>query len=209
MEYNDAISLIEQGKRVEAAQLLKSLIIKYPDWGLFYLEYAANCIYIECPENEISSYLMKAEELIYDNPRLYFYKGLFLEGSKPDEALKFYDKAIALRPSYTDAIIRASLIYIERGDVKSALSYYDSIPSEKRSSTLVLNIINLLIKKKDYARAEKELLGLVNNHPTNEIYLTRLLEFYKETGNKEKEQEISNKIKRLFSQKKKFMRPLK
>ncbi|MGB9599882.1 MAG: tetratricopeptide repeat protein [Myxococcota bacterium] len=208
-QYKEALTLIEQGKRMEARRLLKELTVKYTDWGLFYLEYAANCIYIECPEDEISENLIKAEGLLIDNPRFYFYKGLFLEGKKPDEALKLYDKAIALRPAYTDALIRACSIYADKGDFKSAISYYESIPVEMRSSTLILKIINLLSENKEYMRAEKEILGLVNNHPENELYLTKLREFYQKTGQKEKERKIADRIKRLFPNSKKYMRPLK
>jgi len=208
-EYNDAIALIEIGKRQDAAILLKRLISRYPDWGLFYLEYAANCIYLECPENEIFDYLNKAEKLLDENPRFYFYKGLSLEQKDQDESLRLYDRAISLRPTYVDALINACAIYIEKGDIKSAISYYDSIPMDKRNSIITLKIINLLIENKDFERAEKELLYLVKNHPSNELYLSRLLDFYNKTGDDKKSSTILNKLKKLSSQKKREMRPLK
>ncbi len=208
-EYIKAISLIETGRRSDASAVLKTLTDKYPEWGLFYLEYAANCIYLECPDDEIEKNLEKAQKLLVDNPRFYFYRGLFLEHKNTDEALKSYDKAISLKPDYTDVLIRACMLYAEKNDFKSAISYYDSVPADKRNSALVLKIINLLVQNKSYGRAEKELLWLVRNHPLNELYLRRLLELYDLTGNKDKAKEVLKRLQTLNPEKKKIMRPLK
>ncbi|MCX7958580.1 MAG: tetratricopeptide repeat protein [Deltaproteobacteria bacterium] len=207
--FHQAVMLIESGKRNEASVILKELTEKNPEWGLFHLEYAANCIYLECPSNEIEKHLDKAESLLGENPRFFFYKGLFLEHKSADEALKYYDKAISLRPGYTDALIRACSLYSEKGDLKSAISYYDSIPRQQRNSALVLKMVNLLVQNKDYLRAEKELLWLVCNHPANELYLKRLIEFYEIIGNSEKAKDTTRKLQNLAPAKKKVMRPLR
>lgn len=208
-EYSYALSLIEAGRRQDASKVLKELIKKQPDWGLVYLEYAANCIYIECPEEEIDVHLKKAKELLSESPRLYFYMGLFAEYKSKEEALRFYDKAISLRPDYIDALVRACALYADKNDIKSALAYYEVIPQNMRGSSLILKIAGLLIQNKEYTRAEKELLWLTSNHPTNEIYLNRLLDFYETIGNKDKVKEIMKRLKILNHEKKKIMRPLK
>ncbi|MCX7943383.1 MAG: tetratricopeptide repeat protein [Deltaproteobacteria bacterium] len=209
VEYQKAVSLIESGKRREAAVQLKELIRRYPDWGLFYLEYVANCIYIECPKDEIKNYLDKAESLIDNNPRLLFYKGLFLESENPDESLRLYDKAISLRPTYMEALIRACILYSDKGDYTSALSYYDAISEGNKNSALVLKIVDLLVKKGDFDRAEKELLWLVKNNPTNQLFLFKLHDFYNSRGDRDKAKVIMKKINNLSTHKKRIMRPLK
>jgi len=208
-EYKKALSLIESGNRAEAKNILKDLSQKNAEWGIIHLEYAINCIYLECTDNEIEEYLTKAEALLPENPRFYYFKGLFLEHLDKDAALRLYDKAISLRPSYTDVLIRACTLYAEKGDLKSAISYYDSIPNENKSSTLILRMIDLLIENKNYQRAEKELLTLTTLHPSNEIYLGRLKDFYIKTGNIPKANETTKKIEKLSPQKKKHMRPLR
>lgn len=208
-EYTEALKLIESGKRVEASELLKRCTEKYSDWGIFHLEYAINCIYIECKDEEIKRSLDIASKLLGDNPRLYFYKGLYMEGKDIDEALMFYDRAISLRPDYFDALIRACALYADKGDVRSAMAYYDSIPPEKRSSTLILKMVDLLIKEKDYLRAEKELLFLNNSHPDNVLYLTKMLEFYRLKGDGEGIMSVERRLNRLLHGKKRVMRPLR
>jgi tetratricopeptide (TPR) repeat protein len=208
-EYKEAQRLIELGRRAEAKNILKDLSNKNSQWGIVHLEYAINCIYLECPDKEIEEYLSKAEALLKDNPRLYYYRGLFMEHLNKETALKFYNKAISLRPSYTDALIRACSLYIEKGDYQSAISYYDSIPDTMKSSTLVLRMVDLLVEHKDYQRAEKELIALTKLHPDNEMYLTKLRDFYSLTGKNNRAKDVDRRINSLSPRKKRYMRPLR
>ncbi len=209
VEYTEALNQIDRGNREAAKNLLNQLIQKFSDNGFFYLEYAINCIYLECKDNEIEEAFLKAEKLIGESPRLYFYKGLYLEGKDKKEALKLYDKAISIRPGYSDAVMRACAMYAEMGDFVSAVSYYDAIPVVKRNSTLILRMVDFFIESKDYKRASEGLNELVRRQPQNEIYLEKLRDFYEKVGDIKNATEVLAKLKRLNPQKKKTMRPLR
>lgn len=208
-EYLEAMAHIEKGDRSRARELLQHLSIKYPDNGFFYLEYAINCIYLECADIEIEAAFSRAEPMINGSPRYYFYKGLFMEAKNKEEALRLYDKAISIRPGYLDALVRACTMYAEKGDFKSAVVYYDIIPLEQRNSSLILRMIDFFTANKDYKRAEEGLHELIRRQPQNELYLERLRDFYEKRGDIKKRDEVVLKIKGLSPVKKKSMRPLK
>lgn len=208
-EYLEAMAHIEKGNRGRARDLLQQLSIKYPDNGFFYLEYAINCIYLECADIEIEAAFNKAEPTVNESPRYYFYRGLFMEGKDKEEALRLYNKAISMRPGYLDALVRACTIYAEKGDFKSAIVYYDMIPLEQRSSSLILRMIDLFTANEDYKRAKEGLNELIRRQPRNELYLERLRDFYEKKGDIKKRDEVLLKIKGLSPVKKRSMRPLK
>lgn len=119
---------------------------------------------------EIVNLYKKAIKTDPENYVLWFQKGIFEQLNKQSsEAKSSYMKAIEFNKSYIPAYAKMALLYKQEKDLNTAIFYYDRAASFEsntaRKLQYKLEIIRILLKREEFAKAKVYLLEAVQLAP--------------------------------------------
>lgn len=206
----DALALETAGNDAGALAALERLALGQPRWELPRLE-AARLLLKAGSASELDraqAHLDAAQKEAPENPRVYFLRGMLLEerGTTFD-AIRAYEKAVGLRPSYDDARFRLAGLWARAGDFLKAEWHYRPLSKSKPEWVQVrLQLASVLEQQGRVPDAEKELLAARDAQPTNPGVLRTLAAFYERTGRPQ----LAAKVRaQLAAPEKRSMRALK
>lgn len=119
---------------------------------------------------EIVNMYKKAIKTDPENYVLWFQKGIFEQLNKqPSDAKSSYMKAIEFNKGYIPAYAKMALLYKQEKDLNTAIFYYDRAASFETNSArklqYKLEIIRILLKREEFAKAKVYLLEAVQIAP--------------------------------------------
>jgi len=129
-------------------------------------------IYDELGDRATSNkYLELALRYHSDNPRVHLIAGRHLiEEGRYDEAMKHLKIALSLNPSFLDALITITELYIIEKDYSSAVRYAKKIIAESRTHKLGWYLLGLAYRDMgDLNDAINTFLSLLSIHPEDEV----------------------------------------
>ncbi|RKG65795.1 hypothetical protein D7V80_22045 [Corallococcus sp. CA054B] len=181
----DALALETAGNDAGALVALERLITNQPRWELPRLEAARLLLKGgSAPELERArTHLDAALREAPDNPRVYFLQGQLLEEQGATfDAIRAYEKAVSLRPSYDDARFRLAGLWAQAGDwLKSELHYRPLSKSRPAWVQVRMQLASVLEKQGRTLDAEREFLAARDAQPDNPGVLRTLAAFYERT----------------------------
>jgi tetratricopeptide (TPR) repeat protein len=151
-----------------------------------------------------------ARSLAPENPRAHFLFGLVSEErGEEEEAVRAYEMALILRPSYEEPRFRLAGIYFARGDWALAEEHYRELAGEDpEPSSARLQWIAALERQGREAAAEQELIRIRRADPGSTAVARRLVALYERTGRPGLAQKILAELETPGANEKK-MRPLR
>ncbi|NOJ97354.1 hypothetical protein D7W82_29960 [Corallococcus sp. CA049B] len=181
----EALALETAGNDAGALVALERLITHQPRWELPRLEAARLLLKGgSAPELERArTHLDTALREAPDNPRVYFLQGQLLEEQGATfDAIRAYEKAVTLRPSYDDARFRLAGLWAQAGDwLKSELHYRPLSKSRPAWVQVRMQLAAVLEKQGRTLDAEREFLAARDAQPDNPGVLRTLAAFYERT----------------------------
>ncbi|MCY1047303.1 hypothetical protein OV208_38755 [Corallococcus sp. bb12-1] len=182
----DALSLETAGNDAGALAALEQLVLSQPRWELPRLEAARLLLKAgSAPElDRAQAHLDAAWREAPENPRVHFLRGQLLEErSAPFDAIRAYEKAVGLRPSYDDARFRLAGLWAQVGDWLKAELHYRPLSKSKPAWVQVrLQLAAVLEKQGRVLDAEREFLAARDAQPTSPGVLRTLAAFYDRTA---------------------------
>lgn len=118
-------------------------------------------------------YLLETERA---DPEIYFQLGVaFHEGSEPDSAIRYYEKAVAVDPGYTKAYVNMGVLYDDQGKSEQALQMFEEATRKNEEDILgFAHAAFIRFHIRDYSTAWKHLtraLEIDPDHPQPHFYL--------------------------------------
>ena len=181
----EALALEASGNDAGALVALERLITNQPRWELPRLEAARLLLKGgSAPELErAGTHLDAALREAPDNPRVYFLQGqLKEEQGATFDAIRAYERAVTLRPSYDDARFRLAGLWAQAGDwLKAELHYRPLSKSRPAWVQVRMQLAAVLEKQGRTQDAELEFLAARDAQPDNPGVLRTLASFYERT----------------------------
>ncbi|NBD12041.1 MULTISPECIES: lipopolysaccharide assembly protein LapB [Corallococcus] len=206
----DALALESAGNDAGALAALERLVLTQPRWELPRMEAARLLLKGgSAPELERAGvHLDAALREAPDNPRVQFLRGQLLEerGATFD-AIRAYEKAVELRPSYDDARFRLAGLWAQAGDwLKAELHYRPLSKSRPAWVQVRMQLAAVLEKQGRTLDAEREFLAARDAQPDSPGVLRTLAAFYDRTARPQ----LAAKVRaQLAAPEKRSMRVLK
>ncbi|CAM3350074.1 hypothetical protein G4177_13515 [Corallococcus sp. ZKHCc1 1396] len=206
----DALALETAGNDAGALAALERLSVAQPRWELPRLEAARLLLKagstpaLERAQAHLDAALREAPE----NPRVHFLRGQLLEERRATfDAIRAYEKAVGLRPSYDDARFRLAGLWAQVGDwLKAELHYRPLSRSQPAWVQVRLQLAAVLEKQGRTLDAEREFLAARAAQPTSPGVLRTLAAFYERTDRPQ----LAAKVRaQLAAPEKRSMRVLK
>lgn len=113
-------ALLAQGKQAEAKQSYEAALALQPNSGAALTGLARHAL-VNRDGEAAERYALEATTKDANNPEVWMFRGGMLRATaKPDEALKAFDKVLALRPQDRNANVEKAYILIEQGKYPEA-----------------------------------------------------------------------------------------
>jgi Tfp pilus assembly protein PilF len=132
--------------------------------------------------------LQKALELDPDYPEAHNATGILLHlaFNRPEEAIQHYNKALALRPGFSEAKTNLANVYLSQARYDEAIKLYEAALNDMLYPTPFIAQGNLgwaLYKKGETERALRSIKAAVTTNPNFCLGYKNLGVIYEETGN--------------------------
>lgn len=208
--FSVAMKAMREGNYPKARKNFQSLLQARPDWGLVHLQLGQLALDTDADTQRAISHLHKACKLNPDNPRAHHQLGIAHQlGGNCSQALKSFDKAIALRKTYIAAHLSKAQCLERTGKTQAALISLEDILNLRRNHEGALsNLARLYEASGMPEKAQNMLTRLTEIQPKAFPYFQALGFFYQRQGKLEAASKAFNKANALNPRKRRKMRPL-
>ncbi|MBI5525356.1 MAG: tetratricopeptide repeat protein [Deltaproteobacteria bacterium] len=187
-EFTAAMAAVAKGDRKAAAPRFEKAIFLMPQWSLPRLEYAINCIELNCDPKTAIEHLKTAATLDSENPRTQHYTGVALERQEdPAGAEAAYARSVTLKPSYKDPHFALGRLLRKSGKHLEARAHLQAVvdldPKNTSARLMLAELCEALGVLDD---AEEQIQAVIDLHPENTYHQHRLAQFFERTGQKDK-----------------------
>jgi tetratricopeptide (TPR) repeat protein len=205
---DEALALERAGRDADALGALDALALRSPAWELPRIEAARLRMKLGRELDRAAADLQLALSLAPGNPRAHYLFGVAAEGRGDEEAaMRGYDAALSLRPSYEEARFRLAGIHFARGEWALAEHHYRELAQgSSASSQARLQWIATLEKQGRDDAAEAELVRMREADPRSMLVAHRLAALYERTGRMDLARKIATQAD---APERKKMRPLR
>lgn len=106
------------------------------------------------------AHFRKAVELSPKHPLYHYQLGLlYSRMEKNEDAINSFKKAVSIYRHYQDAILELGSVYEKMGNTAKALGYFKkAVKLKPRDAVAKLRYVNLLVKQKNYKKANEEIM---------------------------------------------------
>ncbi|MFE8597964.1 tetratricopeptide repeat protein [Archangium violaceum] len=183
-DLTSALSREASGDSAGALEAVQDVMRVWPAEALPRLEAARLLLKLGGDLDQAETHLDVAAAVAPDNPRVHYLRGLLWEErGYPLKAARSLELAVFYRSSYEDARFRLAGLWASLGDwLKAELHYRFLARSRPEWVQVRLQLIRVLEEQGRAADAEKELLRLKDEQPTNPLVIRRLVDLYERTG---------------------------
>jgi predicted Zn-dependent protease len=187
-EFAAAMAAVAGGDRKAAAPRFEKAIFLMPQWSLPRLEYAINCLELNCDPKTALEHLKTAASLDPENPRTQHYTGVALERQEDTAGAEAaYARSVALKRSYKDPHFALGRLLKKSGKNLEARAHLQAVvdldPKNTSARLMLAELCEALGVLDD---AEDQLQAVIDLHPENTYHQHRLAQFYERTGQKDK-----------------------
>lgn len=189
---NAALALEEEGRNDEAIAALDAIVGKDPRATTALLERARIRLKLGREMDVVEQDLLTARAVAPENPRaLFLWAALLEERGDRWNAVVALEQALALRPEYDDARVRAVGLSLAIGDLLKAELHARALairrPEAIPPRIQLADVLDLQGRPDD---AEAVLVHALKQHPRSPLLVNRLAELYDRTGNAKKAAEV-------------------
>jgi tetratricopeptide (TPR) repeat protein len=213
-----AQALVLEGKQklaaddaVGAVKLHEQALALDPSLGEANLEWAIAAERAGTEQTLVAVRYARAAELSPENPRAHFLLAAWRESHGDKErAVASYVRAAELDPTHKDALTRAAALDLEAGRADTAKQRFESaLRIDRAHVPALLGLADAAERTRDLVLAEETQLALVRQAPRMAMWRSRLIAFYKRTGQDKKARDAEGELERLDPRDERKLRSLR